>query len=101
MRRYNSILLYCVGGEGAAAGERGESEEAAGDGGAVRVALSAAARLDVLCQEVRRLLRASRTASIRQPEQTGNITAVLVDYLVFGPFSHGSKRQLLRNSLTH
>lgn len=41
-----------IAGGGAAAGEPGESEEAAGDGRSVRVALSAAALLDLLCQKV-------------------------------------------------
>lgn len=46
------MMLPCVWGEGAAAGERGESGETSGDGGAVRVAVSTATLLDVLCQEV-------------------------------------------------
>lgn len=46
------MMLPCVWGEGAAAGERGESGETPGDGGAVRVAVSTATLLDVLCQEV-------------------------------------------------
>lgn len=44
--------LFCFAGARAAAGERGESEETAGHRRTVRVALSAAALLDVLREEV-------------------------------------------------
>lgn len=45
-------ICLCLWGERAAAGERGQPGEAAGDGRAVWVAVSAAALLDVLHQEV-------------------------------------------------
>lgn len=50
------MLCLCLGGERQAAGEPGQRGEAAADGRAVRVALPAAAPLDVLRQEVRQSL---------------------------------------------
>lgn len=50
------MLCLCLGGERHAAGEPGQRGEAAADGRAVRVALQAAAPLDVLRQEVRQSL---------------------------------------------
>lgn len=66
-----SKRCLCLGGERAAAGEPGQRGEAAADGRAVRVALPAAARLDVPRQEVR--VAASPPPKLCSQKQASNL----------------------------